>query len=901
MADRASGDRRAGFTSAAIEGQQEGSAAAPGTLADETKKNTIGIRARRAVATTATVLLGVPLVPAVAHAAVAGSAQASFPSNGSSVTVGQTGLLATLTLTNLNSGADASATNEICNVGESSPPCVSPERGITLVPSCKLLTGLQCTATGADPGVFALSATGTGVIGSSCGGMPFTITVIDPSLGTVRFTPSPGSRVTLAGSGSACTIRFTFDVLRSPAADQDPATPGNQTAQAMAHTQFKVPFGPMAPSSFTRNTSTGTTVLRAGPPSIATVASGDIYLDGQLTDQATVSSLVNAVPGATVTFRLYPPSSPTCTGTPVFVSSQPMALAGTTATATSGAFTPLAIGVYHWIATYDGDANNLPSSGTCAEASETVAVHEAPTLTTSASPYIVVGTGTLSDSATVSGTLDPQPGATITFSLFGPDDATCTGTPVFSPAPAPYPATGGPVTSPAFAPPTAGTYRWIASYSGDANNPSATGLCGDAQETTVVARAAPSLTTNASSDIVLGSALLFDAAALSGRFGPTASATIEFRLYGPGDTTCAGPPVFESSNVPYPIGGGFVPSASFTPTQAGTYRWIAAYSGDTNNLPITGSCDGVDERTVVARATPTIATTASPDITVGAGRLTDAAVVTGRVNQQPTATIDFRLYGPGDATCSGTPAFESPNIVYAAAGGSVTSAPFAPTQAGTYRWRAFYSGDANNAPVSGACNDAAESAVAKPAAPAPARPACLGKTATIVPAAGTTVIVGTPGRDVIVGGDAGETIYGRGGDDTICAGRGNDRVRGGAGNDRIRGADGNDRLFGNGGHDRLQGDGGNDDLRGGSGKDRTGGGNGRDRVDGGSGNDLLDEQKLGGKGRDRLAGGAGADRVRSADGSTDSVDCGPGRDSASMDRLDRQKRCETIRRLKAPA
>jgi hypothetical protein len=44
-----------------------------------------------------------------------------------------------------------------------------------------------------------------------------------------------------------------------------------------------------------------------------------------------------------------------------------------------------------------------------------------------------------------------------------------------------------------------------------------------------------------------------------------------------------------------------------------------------------------------------------------------------------------------------------------AADGSATSEPFTPKSGGVYRWRAFYSGDANNNAVAGACNDANES------------------------------------------------------------------------------------------------------------------------------------------------------------------------------------------------
>ncbi len=94
------------------------------------------------------------------------------------------------------------------------------------------------------------------------------------------------------------------------------------------------------------------------------------------------------------------------------------------------------------------------------------------------------------------------------------------------------------------------------------------------------------------------------------------------------------------------MAGGPVTSAAFTPTSAGTYRWVVSYSGDQNNAPISGACNDANESTVVSRATPSIATQASPDITVGAGSLTDTVIVSGRSNPQPGATVDFRLYGP---------------------------------------------------------------------------------------------------------------------------------------------------------------------------------------------------------------------------------------------------------------
>jgi Ca2+-binding RTX toxin-like protein len=90
-----------------------------------------------------------------------------------------------------------------------------------------------------------------------------------------------------------------------------------------------------------------------------------------------------------------------------------------------------------------------------------------------------------------------------------------------------------------------------------------------------------------------------------------------------------------------------------------------------------------------------------------------------------------------------------------------------------------------------------------------------------------------------------------------------------------------DRLTGTAGADVLYGLGGNDVLR---------GGKGNDVLYGGRGNDVLD----GGPGLDRLYGGPGTDTLRARDGRRDVVDCGPGRDVAYVDRIDRVSGCERV-------
>jgi hypothetical protein len=142
------------------------------------------------------------------------------------------------------------------------------------------------------------------------------------------------------------------------------------------------------------------------------------------------------------------------------------------------------------------------------------------------------------------------------------------------------------------------------------------------------------------------------------------------------------------------------------------------YVGQTTN---TASGRGTTLGTTVARATPAIATVASANVTLGSGQLADSATVSGRINPQPGATIDFRLYGPNDVACSGVPVFTSLGVSYPVTGGAVTSGVFSPVAAGDYRWVASYSGDQNNTDVAGACNAANEivTVVSPPAPPPP--------------------------------------------------------------------------------------------------------------------------------------------------------------------------------------
>jgi hypothetical protein len=309
--------------------------------------------------------------------AEAGYGAAAAPTFPAAVTVGNTGLPAYVQLRNNNSPPNDGDINTVCNFGDPLP-CPAGDPGITLITSCGQLGSFsECAPAGADPGAFRVSPTGVGAVGTACAGVVFDITPIDPGsniFGQLRLTPQAGAHVYLSGLGSMCQIDFTFDVLRVPTIDQDPATPGQQTVQVVDDTQY---VGQTTNTASGRGTTLGTTVAPA-TPTIATVASPNITVgSGQLADTATVSGRVNPQVGATVDFRLYGPNDATCSGTPAFTSlGVPYPVEG--GPVASGVFAPIAAGDYRWVATYSGDRNNAPVTSACNAANETVTVLSPP-------------------------------------------------------------------------------------------------------------------------------------------------------------------------------------------------------------------------------------------------------------------------------------------------------------------------------------------------------------------------------------------------------------------------------------------------------------------------------------------------------------------------------------------
>ena len=428
-----------------------------------------------------------------------------------------------------------------------------------------------------------------------------------------------------------------------------------------------------------------TSTVGKSTPAISTTASNATLGEG-IHDTATLSGGVN--PGGTITFNAYGPGDTGCTATAVFTTNVNVTKNGSYE---SASFAPTAAGEYRWTAVYSGDANNKGATSACNAANETSSVNKAgPAISTEATD-ITVG-GKIHDTATLSG--GQGPGGTITFEAFGPADATCGSTAAFTKT---VTVSGnGEYGSTDFEPKEAGTYRWVVTYSGDANNKGATSACNAANETSTVAQATPTIATQATDTTIGGE--VHDTATIAGGVGPTG--TITFRVFGPGDTTCSAT-VVHTSTVTVNANGSYE-SEAITPAEAGTYRWTAEYSGDGNNKAATSACNAANETSTVAQASPTISTAAT-DATLG-NKVHDSATIAAGFN--PGGTVTFKAFGPTDTSCSGT-AVES-KTVSVSGNGSYDSPDFKPATIGDYRWIASYSGDVNNEAATGSCNDSEE-------------------------------------------------------------------------------------------------------------------------------------------------------------------------------------------------
>src|SRR5205807_94686 len=141
---------------------------------------------------------------------------------------------------------------------------------------------------------------------------------------------------------------------------------------------------------------------------------------------------------------------------------------------TPNGYLPTMTGTYQWVARYSGDTNNNGFNGRLGDEPEGVSSANSM-ISTTPGATVVIGSGNrLTDSATLSGGFSPS--GTITFTLYAAGNIVVDTETVSVSGDGTYSTPNGYLAG------ATGTYQWVASYTGDANNNGFTGNFGDEPE-----------------------------------------------------------------------------------------------------------------------------------------------------------------------------------------------------------------------------------------------------------------------------------------------------------------------------------------------------------------------------------------------------------------------------------
>ncbi len=255
-----------------------------------------------------------------------------------------------------------------------------------------------------------------------------------------------------------------------------------------------------------------------------------------------------------------------------------------------------------------------------------------------------------------------------------------------------------------------------------------------------------------------------DSATLAGDHSGSAGGTVTYTVYS--NPACTNV-VNAGSAQPISTPGTLPDSAPVTINSAGTYYWVASYSGDATNFSSKSDCGD------------------------------EVLTVTGGPTEGP----------PGDATCSDGIDNDGDGQTDAADTNCQTSDDLCFGMTATIGGNGTVNGTSGDDVI--ITGNRADIVNGK------------GGDDRICTHGGADEVVGGGGRDRISGGNGDDDVAGLGGDDVVQGVNGNDKVAGEDGNDVLRGGTGNDTHNGGSGADNVYGEAGEDLLAGGPGAPDT--------------------------------------------------------------------------------
>ena len=299
-----------------------------------------------------------------------------------------------------------------------------------------------------------------------------------------------------------------------------------------------------------------------------------------------------------------------------------------------------------------GPTTVCASNGVAAPACQTFTItiaRQSPSLLAAPSPGGAVGTVVTETASLVGGYL---PTGSITFRLFS--DAACTAE-VFSSTN--VVTVNGSATSNAFTPTAPGTYRWTASYSGDANNNPFTTQCDPSNSVTITGTATSTTTTTSTTTV------------------PTSTTTTTTL---PPSTTTTGPTSTTSSSTTSTSSTSSTTTSTSTPP-TGTTSSSSSSSTTSSSLPdSTSTTTTVIQSTTTSTAPPTSTSTSTPASTststssstsTSTSTSVPATTTTTTLATTTTSTVPSTTTTVPASTTTSTPGSATTSTALAGAGG----------------------------------------------------------------------------------------------------------------------------------------------------------------------------------------------------------------------------------------
>jgi len=405
----------------------------------------------------------------------------------------------------------------------------------------------------------------------------------------------------------------------------------------------------------------------------------------QATGSATISPNNSPHPTGTVTYTVYTDSSCstqyTATNNPSQVNI-PSNAGGIPPS--SAAITFSQAGTFYWQAVYGGDSKYNGSSSSCVSLTVSKAT---PTLSLTLSTSSAVAATGVTGTATLSGGFSPT--GTVTFAVYS--DSGCTTQVVPNMTSTKSVSGNGNVTSDSLKFNQVGTFYWNAVYSGDTNNQTKTSTC--VQLT--VTKANPSVTLSVAPSPATAGGTATGSATLTNATS-NASGTATYTVYS--DSACSTQLTATNNPSNVTVSAGAIPnSAAITINQAGTVYWQVSYGGDSNNNTAKSSCVAL----TVNKATPTVGLTVAPNPVTAGSTATGTATLTGATTTAGGQVV-YTVYT--DSGCTAQASLTgNPSTKNVTNGSAAQSDPITFSQAGTFYWKAHYTGDANNAAADSSC------------------------------------------------------------------------------------------------------------------------------------------------------------------------------------------------------